>query len=401
MGTIDERRGLSAATDSRSPLERARRVVVKVGSALLVDEDSGNVRAAWLQTLADDVAVLRARGTEVVIVTSGAIALGRTPLGLKGKALRLEEKQAAAAAGQATLIHAYQDALGRHGVNVAQILLTLGDSEARRRFLNASNTLETLLKLGVVPIVNENDTIATQEIRYGDNDRLAARIAQMISADALVLFSLDIDGLYTADPTSDPEAKHIPVVAEIDETIARMAGKPKGHGSGGMVTKLLAAQICMGAGCNMAIAPGRAYNPLKALLTGDVRCTWFVAADEPVAARKRWIAGSLAPKGALIVDSGAVDALHHGKSLLPAGVTAIEGRFDRGDAVLVKDAEGHELARGLSAYASKDARLIVGHRTGDIEGLLGYRGRNEIIHRNDLVLTRVGGAAEAREEAGS
>lgn len=382
-----------------SLLERAQRVVVKVGSALLVDEATGNVRDGWLQSLADDVALLRAKGTEVVIVTSGAIALGRTPLGLRGKALRLEEKQAAAAAGQATLIHAYQDALARHGIGVAQILLTLGDSEARRRFLNASNTLETLLKLGVVPIVNENDTVATQEIRYGDNDRLAARIAQMVSADALVLFSLDIDGLYTADPTSDPAAEHIPVVSAIDETIARMAGKPKGHGSGGMVTKLLAAQICMAAGCHMAIAPGRADNPLKKLLNRETRCTWFVAADEPVAARKRWIAGSLNPKGALIVDDGAAEALRHGKSLLPAGVTAIEGRFDRGDAVLVKDAHGHELARGLSAYASKDARLIVGHRTVDIEGLLGYRGRNEIIHRNDLVLTRTGGA-DPREEHG-
>lgn len=382
-----------------SLLERAQRVVVKVGSALLVDEASGNVRDGWLQSLADDVARLRAKGTEVVIVTSGAIALGRTPLGLRGKTLRLEEKQAAAAAGQATLIHAYQDALARHGLGVAQILLTLGDSEARRRFLNASNTLETLLKLGVVPIVNENDTVATQEIRYGDNDRLAARIAQMVSADALVLFSLDIDGLYTADPTSDPTARHIPLVEAVDETIARMAGKPKGHGSGGMVTKLLAAQICMAAGCHMAIAPGRADNPLKKLLTRETRCTWFVAADEPVAARKRWIAGSLNPKGALIVDDGAVEALHHGKSLLPAGVTAVEGRFDRGDAVLVKDAHGHELARGLSAYASKDARLIVGHRTADIEGLLGFRGRSEMIHRNDMVLTRNGGT-ESREEHG-
>lgn len=384
-----------------SPLARARRVVVKVGSALLVDEATGDIRAVWLESLCDDIAALRANGAEVVIVTSGAIALGRTPLGLRGKALRLEEKQAAAAAGQATLIHAYQDSLARHGIPVAQILLTLGDSEARRRFLNASNTLETLLKLGVVPVVNENDTVATQEIRYGDNDRLAARIAQMVSAEALVLFSLDIDGLYTADPTTDPNAEHIPTVTEIDETIARMAGKPKGHGSGGMVTKILAAQICMAAGCNMAIAPGRKPHPLKAMLNGETRCTWFVAADEPVAARKRWIAGSLAPKGTLTVDDGAVDALRHGKSLLPAGVTAVEGRFDRGDAVVVKDSHGHELARGLSAYASKDARIIVGHKTQDIEALLGYRGRHEIIHRNDMVLSRNGGSADAKEESGS
>ena len=384
-----------------SPLARARRVVVKVGSALLVDDATGDIRAVWLESLCDDIAALKANGAEVVIVTSGAIALGRTPLGLRGKAMRLEEKQAAAAAGQATLIHAYQDSLARHGIPVAQILLTLGDSEARRRFLNASNTLETLLKLGVVPVVNENDTVATQEIRYGDNDRLAARIAQMVSAEALVLFSLDIDGLYTADPTSDPTAEHIPVVAAIDQSIARMAGKPKGHGSGGMVTKILAAQICMAAGCNMAIAPGRAPHPLKGMLDGATRCTWFVAADEPVAARKRWIAGSLNPKGTLSIDDGAAEALRHGKSLLPAGVTAIEGRFDRGDAVVVRDCHGHELARGLSAYASKDARILVGHKTQDIEALLGYRGRHEIIHRNDLVLTRNGGAGDAREETGS
>jgi len=376
----------------QNPLSAAKRVVVKVGSALLVDQESGEIRADWLDSLSDDIADLRARGQEVVVVTSGAIAVGRAPLGLTGKTLRLEEKQAAAAAGQAKLIHAYQDSLARHGIAVAQVLLTIGDTEARRRFLNASNTLETLLKLGVVPIVNENDTVATQEIRYGDNDRLAARIAQMTSANALILFSLDIDGLYTADPTADPEARHIPEITSIDDEIERMAGKPKGHGSGGMVTKLLAAQVCMAAGCHMAIARGRAAHPIAALLAG-ARATWFIPEDEPRAARKRWIAGSLNPRGAFTVDAGAVAALLHGKSLLPAGVTAVEGRFDRGDAVVVKDTDGHELARGLSAYASKDARQIVGHKTQDIESLLGYRGRSEIIHRNDLVLTRGNGHA--------
>ncbi len=371
----------------QNPLSEAKRVVVKVGSALLVDESSGRIRAAWLDSLCDDIARLRALGKDVVVVTSGAIAVGREPLGLSGKVLRLEEKQAAAAAGQAKLIHAYQDSLGRHGIPVAQILLTLSDTESRRRFLNASNTVETLLKLGVVPVVNENDTVATQEIRYGDNDRLAARIAQMTAAEALILFSLDIDGLYTADPTSDPSARHIPLVKELSDEVERMAGKPKGHGSGGMVTKILAAQVCMAAGCAMAIARGRDDHPIAALLDG-ARCTWFVADEEPRAARKRWIAGTLNPRGALIVDAGAVEALHHGKSLLPAGITAIEGRFDRGDAVVVKDAAGHELARGLSAYTSKDARLILGHKTQDIETLLGYRGRSEMIHRNDLVLTR-------------
>ena len=370
-----------------SPLEEAKRVVVKVGSALLVDEATGQICGDWLDSLCDDVARLKALGKDVVVVTSGAIAVGRAPLGLTGKALRLEEKQAAAAAGQAKLIHAYQDSLERHGIAVAQVLLTLGDTESRRRFLNAGNTLETLLRLGVVPIVNENDTVATQEIRYGDNDRLAARTAQMTAAEALLLFSLDIDGLYTADPTSDPDARHIPVVAELSEEIERMAGKPKGHGSGGMVTKILAAQVCMAAGCAMAIARGRDPHPIAALLDG-ARCTWFLAEDEPRAARKRWIAGTLNPRGTLIVDAGAVEALYYGKSLLPTGITAIEGRFDRGDTVVIKDANGHELARGLSAYASKDARLLLGHKTQDIESLLGYRGRSEIIHRNDLVLTR-------------
>jgi glutamate 5-kinase len=374
-----------------SPLTEAKRVVVKVGSALLVADD-GQIRAAWLDSLSDDIARLKAMGKDVVVVTSGAIAVGRAPLGLAGKTLRLEEKQAAAAAGQAKLIHAYQDSLARHGIAVAQVLLTLSDTESRRRFLNASNTVETLLRLGVVPVVNENDTVATQEIRYGDNDRLAARIAQMTAAEALLLFSLDIDGLYTADPTADPTARHIPVVSSIGEEIERMAGRPKGHGSGGMVTKLLAAQVCMTAGCAMAIARGRAPHPIAALLEG-ARCTWFVPDEEPRAARKRWIAGSLNPRGALTVDAGAVEALYHGKSLLPAGVTAVEGRFDRGDAVVVKDAAGHELARGLSAYSAKDARAILGHRTQDIEALLGYRGRSEMIHRNDLALTRPNGHA--------
>jgi glutamate 5-kinase len=374
-----------------SPLTEAKRVVVKVGSALLVADD-GQIRAAWLDSLSDDIARLKAMGKDVVVVTSGAIAVGRAPLGLAGKTLRLEEKQAAAAAGQAKLIHAYQDSLARHGIAVAQVLLTLSDTESRRRFLNASNTVETLLRLGVVPVVNENDTVATQEIRYGDNDRLAARIAQMTAAEALLLFSLDIDGLYTADPTADPTAGHIPVVSSIGEEIERMAGRPKGHGSGGMVTKLLAAQVCMTAGCAMAIARGRDPHPIAALLEG-ARCTWFVPDEEPRAARKRWIAGSLNPRGALTVDAGAVEALYHGKSLLPAGVTAVEGRFDRGDAVVVKDAAGHELARGLSAYSAKDARAILGHRTQDIEALLGYRGRSEMIHRNDLALTRPNGHA--------
>lgn len=374
-------------TARQSPLATAKRVVVKVGSALLADGETGLIHQDWLDSLSDDVAALRAEGKEVVVVTSGAIALGRRPLGLLGRTLHLEEKQAAAAAGQALLIHAYQDSLSRHGLMTAQVLLTLSDTESRRRFLNASNTLETLLRLGAVPVVNENDTVATQEIRYGDNDRLAARVAQMAAAEVLVLLSLDIDGLYTADPASDPGASRIPEVRDLTPEIEAMAGGARGAGSGGMATKLMAARVCMAAGCFMAIARGRDAHPLRAL-AGGAPCTWFVPADDPPAAKKRWIAGSLAPRGVLVVDDGAALALAHGKSLLPAGVTAVEGRFDRGDAVVVRDSRGGELARGLSAYASKDARSIIGHKTQDIEALLGYRGRREIIHRNDLVLTR-------------
>jgi glutamate 5-kinase len=311
--------------------------------------------------------------------------VGRRHLGLVNGALRLEEKQAAAATGQIRLAHAYQEALARHGITTAQILLTLEDTEDRRRHLNARATLGTLLKFGAVPVINENDTVATAEIRFGDNDRLAARVAAMLGADALVLLS-DIDGLYSGDPKRDPAARHIPEIAELSAEIEGMAGEAlPGYSSGGMVTKLAAARIALGAGCRMAIADGRRLNPLKAVAEG-ARCSWFLPAASPRTARKNWIAGALKPVGCLTVDDGALKALAAGKSLLPAGIVAVEGQFERGDAVRVIDRAGREVARGLSAYSAGDARRIMGHKSREIETLLGYRGRDEMIHRDDLVV---------------
>jgi glutamate 5-kinase len=363
----------------------AKRIVVKIGSALVVDNATAAPRAAWLASVAADIAALRARGAEVVVVSSGAIALARKALGLTRRRLRLEEKQAAAAVGQIRLAGAWQEALAAHGLKAAQLLLTLEDSEDRRRYLNARATLATLLNLGCVPVINENDTVATAEIRFGDNDRLAARVAEMIQADALLLLS-DIDGLYTADPRKDPEAEHLPVVERLTEEIMAMGGEPPpGYSSGGMRTKLIAARIATGAGTAMAIALGERDHPLRALEEG-ARCTWFLPLPEGRSARKRWIAGSLAPLGVLVVDAGAARALKRGSSLLPAGVRAVEGAFLRGDPVSVRDAEGAEVARGLSAYDADAARLIAGHRSEALEDILGWRGRDEIIHRDDMVL---------------
>ncbi|MCC6467906.1 MAG: glutamate 5-kinase [Alphaproteobacteria bacterium] len=368
-----------------SPLLAARRVVLKIGSALLVDDATGEVRRGWLDALADDIAEARGRGQEVLIVSSGAIAVGRHHLNLHGRTLKLEEKQAAAATGQSRLTHAYQEALARHGITVAQVLLTFDDTEERRRHLNARGTLSELLRLGAVPVINENDTVATEEIRYGDNDRLAARVAQMTSADALILFS-DIDGLYTADPRKDKGARHLPEIGEMTAAIEAMAGKaPPGYSSGGMVTKLAAARIAMAAGCRMAIADGRAAHPLQALADG-ARCTWFVPPTSPPQARKGWIAGSLRASGTLVVDDGAAAALGKGKSLLPAGVVRVTGDFERGDAVAVENRQGKRLGRGLVAYSSQDCQRIIGHKSGEIAAILGYRGRDEMIHRDDLVL---------------
>jgi len=367
----------------------ARRLVVKIGSALLVDEESGAIRRAWLDALADDVAACRAAGQEVLIVSSGSIAVGRRHLGLGRRSSRLEENQAAAATGQIRLAHAYQESLARHGITVSLILLTIDDTEERRRHLNARNTLSEILRLGAVPVINENDTVATEEIRVGDNDRLAARVAQMVSADTLLLLS-DIDGLYTADPRRDPDARPIPEVTAITPEIEAAAGEaPPGYGQGGMRTKLAAARIAYGAGCRMVIADGRGLHPIAALADG-ARCTWFLPQAGPLAARKRWIAGALKPAGSVTLDDGAVQALANGKSLLAAGVTAVDGRFERGDAVVLKDSRGVELGRGLSAYSGDEARRIAGHKSSEIEALLGYRGRDELVHRDDLVLSRRG-----------
>lgn len=383
-------------------LSKARRVVVKIGSALLVDAATGALNRKLLETLVADLAASRARGQEVLIVSSGAIALGRRSLGLPMGALRLEQAQAAAAVGQIRLAHAYEEAFKPHGHTVAQILLTLWDTEDRRRYLNARSTVATLLKLGAVPVVNENDTVATAEIRYGDNDRLAARVAQMMGADLLVLLS-DVDGLYSADPALDKNARHIGEVRAVTPEIEAMA-TPKSAktaaamGSGGMATKLIAAKIALAAGCNMVIASGRVLHPLRAIEEG-ARCTWFVASGTPRAARKQWIAASLKPQGALTLDAGAVKALGNGRSLLPAGVTAVTGQFERGDAVLLLDAEGREIGRGLCAYSSADAHAIKGHRSRDIEAILGYRGRDEMVQRDDLVLSEALSAPDKNTEA--
>jgi glutamate 5-kinase len=359
--------------------------VVKVGSALLVDGTTGRLNRGWLETLVADVVRLRRQGKEVVLVSSGAIALGRRHLGLPRGALRLEESQAAAAVGQIRLAHAYKELLEAQGVPVAQVLLTLEDSEQRRRYLNARATLTTLLAHGAVPVINENDTVATAEIRYGDNDRLAARVAQMVSADCVLLLS-DIDGLYTADPHKDPTAKFIPTVREITPAIEAMAGGSASEvGRGGMTTKILAARIAVAAGCHFCIAAGAPRHPVRRIEQGG-RCTWFRPAATPVAARKQWIAGTLRPAGALRIDEGAGRALRLGKSLLPAGVTAVEGRFERGDTVSVLASDGQEIARGIVAYGDAEAARILGRRSADIPALLGYAGRDELIHRDDLVL---------------
>lgn len=371
------------------PLLHAKRVVVKIGSALLVEQSTGRINRAWLETLAADVARLRARGQDVLLVSSGAIALGRRHLGLSAGKLKLDEKQAAAAVGQIRLAHAWKEVLEEHRLTVAQILLTFGDTEERRRYLNARNTLGALLKLGSIPLINENDTVATSEIRYGDNDRLAARVAQMISADCLVLLS-DVDGLYTADPTKNPNATFIPEVHGVTAEIERMAGGANSSvGSGGMATKIAAARIAVAAGCHMCVAIGYELHPLKRLETG-ARCTWFYPTANPATVRKQWIAGALKPAGEIRVDAGAAAALSKGKSLLPAGVTEISGKFERGDALVIRDAAGVELARGLSAYSSDDAERIRGRKSTEIEALLGFRGRDELIHRDDLVITSSG-----------
>ena len=374
-------------SDSASPLVQARRIVVKVGSALLVDPESGRINRAWLEALVEDLLRLRKRSQQLILVSSGAIALGRRQLRLPKGPLRLEESQAAAAVGQIRLAHAYKDLLESRDVTVAQVLLTLEDSERRRRYLNARATLESLLALGALPVINENDTVATAEIRYGDNDRLAARVAQMTGADCVVLLS-DVEGLFTADPNKDPNAQFIQQVRQITPDIESMAGSSASDvGAGGMTTKILAAKIAVAAGCHLCIAAGHHKHPLRRIEDG-ARCTWFVPSATPVTARKQWIAGTLRPAGAITIDAGALRALLEGKSLLPAGVVRARGRFDRGDTVSVLTAEGAEVARGIIAYSDGDAAKIMGRKSSEIEGILGFRGRDEMIHRDDLVLMR-------------
>ena len=368
-----------AAPDIRA----ARRLVIKIGSALLVDRRTG-LKQGWLSALALDVAEAKVRGADVVLVSSGSIALGRKVLDLPEGPLTLEQSQAAAAVGQIRLARAYEEVLAPHGITTAQVLVTLEDTEDRRRYLNSRATMETLLGLGVVPIVNENDTVATDEIRFGDNDRLAAQIAVTVGADQLILLS-DVDGFYSANPKEDPTAERFDLVERITPEIEAMAGDPiSGLSKGGMKTKLLAAKTAVAGGCAMAIMEGSVLRPLKALAEGAHR-TWFVAEGSPQVARKRWI-NAMKPRGELRLDAGAVTALKAGKSLLPAGVTAVTGSFGRGDPVAILSPEGVVLAKGLVRYTAAEAKAIAGHRSGEIAGILGYQGRAALVHRDDMVI---------------
>ena len=361
-----------------------RRIVIKIGSALLVDRKTG-LKKSWLDAMCADIAKLKNKGVDVLVVSSGAIALGRSVLDLPSGALKLEESQAAAAVGQIALARDWSESLSRDRIVAGQILLTLGDTEERRRYLNARATINQLLKIGAVPIINENDTVATSEIRYGDNDRLAARVATMAGADLLILLS-DIDGLYDAPPGANPNAKLIPVVESVTADIEAMAGAAESELSrGGMTTKIEAAKIATTAGTHMLIASGKIEHPLQAIADGG-RCTWFLTPANPVTARKRWIAGSLEPKGTLTIDAGAVVALRAGKSLLPAGVIRVDGQFARGDAVIVRGPDTHEIGRGLVAYDAENAERIKGHSSSDAAQILGISGRAEMIHRDDLVI---------------
>ncbi len=366
-------------------LPDARRIVVKVGSALLIDEAKNTINTAWLAGIASDITRLKAAGKDVVVVSSGAIALGSRLLKIQNKSMSLQEKQAAAATGQVTLAHAWMDALGAHKVQTAQILLSPDDTETRRKHLNARATMGALLELGAVPVVNENDTVATIEIRFGDNDRLAARVAAMIGADLLVLLS-DVDGLYTGNPNDNKAAKHLPQIDQITDDIIAMAGAANAqYASGGMITKLEAARISTAAGCHMIICDGRDPEPLLRLEKGAA-CSCFIATKTPHAARKQWIAGALTPRGTIAVDAGAAHALRRGKSLLPAGVVAVDGQFDRGDLIAVEDQAGRVIGHGLSSYSASDATKIKGHKSREIETMLGYRGRDEMIHADNLVV---------------
>ena len=373
----------------RTPqLHDFRRIVVKVGSSLLVDSGGGRLHDAWLAALAEDLAALHREQRDLLVVSSGAIALGRSVLRLPGGPLKLEDSQAAAAVGQIALARTWSEVLGRHGMTAGQVLVTLQDTEERRRYLNARSTIERLLDWRAVPVINENDTVATNEIRYGDNDRLAARVATMASADLLILLS-DIDGLYDAPPAENADARLVPVVERITPAIESMAGAAGSELSrGGMQTKIEAAKIATHGGTHLVIASGRVAHPLAAIAAGG-RCTWFLTPANPITARKKWIAGSLEPKGVLVIDAGAVAALRSGKSLLPAGVIRVDGSFARGDAVVIRGPDGSEIGRGLIAYDAEDALRIRGRSSADILSILGYAGRTEMVHRDDLVVGQV------------
>jgi glutamate 5-kinase len=363
-----------------------KRIVVKVGSSLLVDPSEAQVKRNWLTRLADDLAFLHRGGADILVVSSGAVALGRSVLDFPAGALPLEGSQAAAAVGQIALSRIWAETLGDRGLIAGQILVTFGDTEERRRYLYARECLTRLMALRAVPVINENDTVATSEIRYGDNDRLAARVATMASADLLILLS-DVDGLYTAPPSTDSKAEHIPIVPRITADIEAMAGGAASQYSrGGMRTKIEAAKIASTGGAHMVIADGRHDAPLDRIMKGG-RCTWFLTPSTPLTARKKWIAGSLEPRGAAHIDEGAENALTIGKSLLPAGVRRVEGSFARGDCIVIRNSKGSEIGRGLVTYDAADAAKIAGRSTRDIEGLLGYKGPDEIIHRDDMALS--------------
>lgn len=375
--------------DSLNPFTRSNLLVVKIGSALLFDSESGSLRTEWLSALCDDIKKRHDQQTKIVLVSSGAIALGRGRLGLLGEQLSLPQKQACAATGQVLLTQAYETQLAKHGIQTAQILLTLQDTEVRRRWLNARATMSALLDLGVIPIINENDTVATDEIRYGDNDRLAARTAQMIGADTLILLS-DIDGLYTGDPRRDDDARHLSTIETLSPDIMAMGGTANfesGIGSGGMATKLAAAQIATQAGCYMCIMDGQTNSPLTRLSDGE-RCTWFKASQNPKDARRQWISGHLDAKGSLTIDDGASLALSNGKSLLAAGVVRVDGAFAKGDTIKILDSESHELAQGIASYSADETRKIMGKKSMQIAEILGYDYGAALIHRDNLVMSQ-------------
>ncbi len=365
-----------------------RHIVVKIGSSLLVDSEGGRVHEDWLKSLAADIAALHGEKRDVIVVSSGAIALGRSVLKLPKGQLKLEDSQAAAAVGQIALARIWAEVLARHAIVAGQVLVTLGDTEERRRYLNARSTITKLIEWRCVPVINENDTVATNEIRYGDNDRLAARVATMVSADLLILLS-DVDGLYDAPPGVNKNARLLPVVERITPEIEAMAGSAGSELSrGGMQTKLEAGRIATNAGTHMVIASGRVDHPLRRIADG-APSTWFLTPANPVTSRKRWIGGSLEAKGVLTIDAGAVAALRNGKSLLPAGIIRVEGNFARGDAVIIRGPDGAEVGRGLVAFDADDAQLIKGRPSSDILSILGFGGRAEMIHRDDLVVGRI------------